>query len=191
MLVLCIVSLILCLVSIPVIYIASHRVSLQRLSCPRTEGGGNGGVFVCGRACRGHRANEPVPRISRYGFLIEGPNGEERKNWGTREDRPATPLVTSLSAAVSAPVSTSPFLSLPRLVTWNANCQAMFLSLFALGSPPSRDDLPSSSFLFLSLQFPPSHQAPCWAEQTPPSPTRTVLCHLCPASPWQTTCLCK
>lgn len=70
----------LCLVSMPVIYIASNRVSLQRLSCPRTEDGGNGGVLVCGRACREHRANEPIPPISRYGFLIEGPNGEERKN---------------------------------------------------------------------------------------------------------------
>lgn len=152
------------------------------------SGPGGGGQWLCqGWGGAGSRLRADLfCLISRYGFLIEGPNGEEKKSWGIREDKPATHLVIFLSAVVSAPVSTNPSHNPPRLVTGDINSTDQCVSAFL----PLALTL-TTTVVFFSLQFPPSPLAPCWAEQTQPSQTRTVLCRPCPASPWRIICLCK
>lgn len=94
---------------------------------------------------------------------------------------------------ISSSFSTSVYQPIPQPTTpGNFKCPLPRKVLTSVCPGHSSCNDISPPFLVLSsLQFPPSHQAPCWAERTPPSPTRTALCHPCPASPWQTTCLCK
>lgn len=92
---------------------------------------------------------------------------------------------------ISSSFSTSVYQPIPQPTTPGKDSEMWIMLVHEGQEQKQKSVLTFSKQFFPPFQQYPSHQAPCWEDQTQPLQTHTAPCHQCQASPWPTTFLCK